>query len=485
MDETVTEPSKQLLPTVLTIFGVTGNLAQIKLLPALYHLLKADMLPEDFVVVGVFRKTSMSPEQLMQQMEINLLRKNQEADKEIIKKLLNIFHPIIMDSTNKSDYESLKALLDKLDADHNVKYQRLFYLAIPPDIFSTVIGCMNETGLHDETEGQARRILVEKPFGTNLETARQLVSVMKNTFGEHQIYRIDHYLAKENAQNILTFRFNNPIIEDIWGRQFIDHIQITASETIGIESRSNFYEGMGALRDFVQSHLLQLMTLVMMEAPEETTSEKIHAEKLALLNSVQPIKQNHVDELAVRGQYQGYREEVNNPDSNVETYAALSLEVANSRWGGVPVLLRTGKALAEQHTEINIVFKDRSRRNVPANVLTIRIQPNEGICFGLTAKKPGFNDVLQPVNMQFNYKDSFDGDSPDAYERVIVDSIAGDQTLFASSDEVLRCWEILEPVLEYWQYADNRPTEYPKGSWGPSESDALAQSFGSEWLSSK
>lgn len=479
-DESSTD--KQLPPTILTIFGVTGNLAQSKLLPALYHLLKANMLPPDFLVVGVFRQTSMDPKQLMQQIEINLLRKYKEADKEILQRLADIFRPIVMDSTNREDYVRLREMLDDIDSEKNIAYQRLFYLAIPPDIFPAVISCLEQAGLHDESAGKARRILVEKPFGTNLDTARQLVDVMKKTFNEKQIYRIDHYLAKENAQNILTFRFNNPIIEDIWGRQFIDHIQITASETIGIEARSNFYEGMGALRDFVQSHLLQLMTLIMMEVPEEMTSEHIHAEKLALLSSVEPIKPTHVDELTVRGQYAGYREEVQNPESRVETYVALSLEVANSRWGGVPILLRTGKGLAQQHTEINIVFKDRSRRNVPANVLTIRIQPNEGIAFRLTAKKPGFTDVLQPVNMDFSYEDSFDSDSPDAYERVIVDAIAGDQSLFASSDEVLRCWEILEPVLEAWQNSQAKPIEYQKGTWGPEEATVLAQSFGSEWL---
>lgn len=482
MSETTQLPSRTLPPTILTIFGVSGNLAQIKLLPALYHLLKANQLPERFEIVGVFRQTSMNPDHLMQQLEINLLRTHKEADKDILERLKNIFHPIIMDSVDEADYHHLKETLDQLDTDKGAQHQRLFYLAIPPDIFPTVIGCLNSAGLHDETAGAARRILVEKPFGTNLETARQLVDVMKSSFAEHQIYRIDHYLAKENAQNILTFRFNNPIMEDIWDRQSIDHIQISATEQIGIEARSNFYEGMGALRDLVQSHLLQLMTLVMMEAPAEMSSDAIHAEKLALLHSVEPISQNRVNELTVRGQYDTYREEVSNPNSNVETYAALSLEVANSRWGGVPVLIRTGKALDRKETAIKIVFKDRSNRNVPANILNIRIQPDEGISFQLTAKKPGFSDVLQPVNMQFNYKDSFDDDSPDAYERVIIDSIAGDQSLFASSEEVLRCWEILEPVLQYWHESDAQPTVYTKGSTGPNDADALAKSYGAEWL---
>lgn len=483
MDAIPPQPLTQdLQPTVLTIFGITGNLSQIKLLPALYHLLKRGMLPKQFTVVGVFRPTSMNFDSLFQQVEINLLRKHQDVDQDILKQLRDMIHPITMDSTNENDFHQLRELLDQMDREHNVTYQRLFYLAIPPDIFSVVIDCMSKAGLNSDSESLVRRILVEKPFGTNLATAKALVSEMSQYYGEHQIYRIDHYLAKENVQNILTFRFNNPLIEDIWGRQFIDHVQITSSETIGIDFRSNFYEGMGALRDIVQSHLLQLMALVMMEAPEQLASKDIHAEKLLLLQAIEPIKPNHIDELTVRGQYEGYREEVKNPKSNAETYAALCLEVANSRWGGVPVLLRTGKALKTQLTEINIVFKDRSRRSVPANILTIRIQPDEGISIKLTAKKPGFKDELQPVNMEFTYEGSFGEDAPDAYERVLVDCIAGDQSLFASSEEVLRCWEILEPVLEYWQYYPSQPTVYAKGSTGPAQADTLAINFGSNWL---
>jgi glucose-6-phosphate 1-dehydrogenase len=305
---------------------------------------------------------------------------------------------------------------------------------------------------------------------------------MSNYFQEHQVYRIDHYLAKETAQNILAFRFNNPIIEDLWGRQFIDHIQITAAEQTDIEGRANFYEGMGAMRDIVQSHLLQVLALTMMEVPYPLNSESIHAEKLALFESVRSIKPNHVEEVAVRGQYEGYRDEVSNQDSNVETYAAIHLEVANSRWGGVPVLVRTGKALAEKTTEINIVFKDRTKRKVEPNLLTIRIQPDEGIGITLKAKKPGFDDVLQPVHMDFQYSTSFDENQPDAYERVLVDAIMGDQSLFATSAEVLKCWEILQPILTNWQDNESKLHFYTKGSWGPEAADELANEYGSAWV---
>jgi glucose-6-phosphate 1-dehydrogenase len=387
-----------------------------------------------------------------------------------------------MDSTNQSDYDKLREELVQIDHEFGVAHQRLFYLAIPPKIFKSVIECLGIAGLNQEDNGAASRIFIEKPFGSNLESAKDLVAHIGLHFEERQIYRIDHYLAKETAQNILAFRFNNPLVQDIWGRQFIDHIQITAAEMIGIEGRSAFYEGMGALRDIMQSHILQLTALMMMEEPREFTSTEIHAEKLALLQSVQPIKQNHVDEYAVRGQYATYAEEVANPDTHIETFVALRLEASNSRWGGVPILLRTGKALSSKVTEINVVFKERTRRHVPANILTVRIQPNEGISLQMTAKKPGFSDELQPVNMDFCYQSSFDGNNPDAYERVLVDAIAGDQTLFATSDEVLRSWEILEPVIDTWESSGTKPALYEHGTWGPDEALELAKSFGCEWL---
>lgn len=474
--------AKPLEPTVLTIFGMSGHLSQTKLLPALYHLLAKQLLPEQFAVVGIFRSSSATIDTVMQQVEINLLRKHQDVDPAILKQLRQLIHPVTMDSTNHQDYTSLRQQLDDLDTQAGTNYQRLFYLAIPPDIFSQVIDCLAQSGLSAEDNGQARRLLVEKPFGTNLESARQLVNTLSGHYGEQQIYRIDHYLAKENAQNLLTFRFGNPLIEGIWSRQFIDHIQITAAEAQGIDARSSFYEGMGALRDFLQSHLMNLLALTTMEAPANMSSDAIHAEKLRLLQEIQPIKQNHVDELAVRGQYQGYRDEVQNPKSITETYAAVCLEINNSRWGGVPILLRTGKHMPQSYTDIKLVFKERSSRSIPANILTVRIQPNEGIAIKLTAKQPGFGNELQPVDMQFNYQDSFDGDSPDAYERVLIDAMAGDQSLFASSEEVLRSWEILEPVLEYWNYNAGQPEEYAQGSTGPEAANALAKSFGTDWL---
>lgn len=472
-------------PIALTIFGITGNLSQIKLLPALYHLLLLGLLPEKSVIIGVFRG-EVKVDTLIQQTEIQLLRDHDEADAGVLEKLKNMIQPIQMDSTKAEDFFRLREKLDQLNHEHQTAFHNLFYLAIPPDIFKTVINCLGASGLNEQAErnGHVSRILVEKPFGNDLESSKDLITAMGQYFKEEQIFRIDHYLAKETAQNILAFRFNNPLIEGIWSRQFIDHIQITAAETIGIQGRVAFYENMGALRDIVQSHLLQLLALIMMENPLEPGSKGIHHEKLELLQSIRPITDKHVDEFSVRGQYDTYKTEVNNPTSKVETFAAVKLEVANFRWGGVPVLLRTGKALASRTTEIMLVFKDRTRRAIAANLLSILIQPNEGISFKLLAKKPGFNDNLEPVFMSFSYN-SFDTKEPDAYQRVLVDAMRGDQSLFATSDEVIACWELLQPVLNYWQSSNEPPEVYPTGSWGPKAAEEMAANYGSEWMISE
>lgn len=472
-------------PTVLVIFGSTGNLVQKKLIPALYHLLRNGNLPENFKIVCIAREPNSNLDSIYEKAEISILKQEGSIKEELLEKLKSISQLVLMDSTNKEDYGNLIQVLDDIDNNFNTKHSRLYYLAIPPSIFYKVIECLSVTGLNLNNTDQdvSRRVLVEKPFGVDLQTAKDLVDHMSRHFNEDQVYRIDHYLAKETAQNILAFRSNNPIIEDLWGRQFIDHIQITASETIDIEHRADFYDKMGALRDLVQSHILQLMAITMMEIPDIQTSDSVHQEKLQLLNSIKIFNPKHLDELAVRGQYIGYKEEANNPDSTTETYVALYFEVANSRWGGVPIVVRTGKALQERLTEINIVFQDRSRRKSEPNILSIRIQPNEGISLKLQAKRPGLNNELEPVNMDFCYETSFDEWQPDAYERVLVDAIAGDQTLFATSSEVIRCWEIIQPLLDSWANNEVPIYQYQKGSWGPSEADSFAENLGCEWYS--
>jgi glucose-6-phosphate 1-dehydrogenase len=463
-------------PSALVIFGVTGNLAQRMLLPALYNLEREGLLPDKFAIVGILRREVGLDELLAEA--------GSGADPEVLGKLKSRIHPILMDSTEPEHYSRLVEVLAQLDDEAGLQLNHLFYLAVPPNIFTSVIGNLAAAGLNkSEDSGRASRILIEKPFGDDLASATKLIEFISTHFDEEQIFRIDHYLAKETAQNILTFRLNNPLIEGIWSRQFIDHIQITAMEQIDIQGRGAFYENIGALRDFVQSHLMQLMALVMMEYPQDMTAESIHKEKLLLLQSIEPITHKHVDEIAVRGQYDGYPEEAGNPGSTTETFAALKLEVGNSRWGGVPVLLRTGKALATKATEIVVVFKDRTRRDLADNLLVIRIQPDEGIALRLLAKKPGFSTQLQPVNMEFAYSGTFDGHQPDAYQRVLIDAMRGDRSLFATSDEVLASWKLLQPILDAWKSSgDDGLEHYEKGSWGPDCADRLAESYGTTWF---
>lgn len=468
-------------PAALVIFGVTGNLAQRMLLPALYALEKENLLPDGFSIVGIFRRTP-DVDAVLAETIAQGSTESKAIDPATFARLKNRIHTIKMDSTKPSDFGLLASKMRELDATAGTTLNHLFYLAIPPNIFENVIGNLASVGLNNGTGTHASRILVEKPFGDDLQSAEALIKFMSQHFEEEQIFRIDHYLAKETAQNILTFRFNNPLVEGFWSRQFIDHIQITAIEKIGIQGRAAFYENIGALRDFVQSHLMQLMALVMMEYPDDLSAESIHREKLLLLQSIEPIAPNHVEDVTVRAQYDGYPEEAGNPQSRVETFAALKLEVANSRWGGVPVLLRTGKALDTKATEIVIAFKDRSRRDLADNQLIIRIQPNEGISLKLLAKKPGFGTQLQPVQMEFCYSGAFDGHQPDAYQRVLIDAMRGDRSLFATSAEVLASWRLLQPILDAWKTNDAPLDSYVPGSTGPASADTLAKNYGSHWV---
>lgn len=471
-------------PKVLVIFGITGDLAQRKLLPALYNLAKAELLQENFQIVGISRR-QISQDEILS--GIKTLA-NQDGDEkslnayEYLKKHLNIFQ---LDLANLQGYLDLKNYLNEHETESGICSHHLFYLAIPPAAFGEIVDFMGEAGLNRicAHQGAESRLLVEKPFGFDLQTAQELINRLGKHFIEDQIYRIDHYLAKETAQNITAFRFENPLIRGIWNNSFIDHIQITASEAIGIEGRSSFYEQTGALRDVMQSHLLQLMALVMMEHPRDNSSEAIHTERLNLLRSIQRIQADEVDEFAARGQYSGYLSEIEKHQSNTETYAALSLKVNTDRWEGVPILLRTGKGLAEKVTDITVVFKNPKGNKKLANHLSIRIQPNEGITLDLLAKEPGFANNLRPVQMSFCYQDSFNDLKPDAYERVIIDAIRGDKTLFPHSSEILATWELLEPIIQHWTSQGDDLEVYAKGSIGPVRAEALASRAGAEWIS--
>ncbi len=448
-------------PLSLCIFGITGDLAQRKLLPALYQLVKAGNLPEQTRIVGISRR-DISLDTVYGRLREFVA----EADYDEAVEMHLRSHTEIrqMDLMQQADYEALLVRLQELEQELGPNGCRLYYLSIPSQAFRSVIHLLGQTGHHMPLPGggDAPRLLVEKPFGYDLKSARELVDSLDEYFGEGQVYRIDHYVAKETVQNILTFRFRNPLFASIWNNRHISSIAIRAHEKLDIEGRSNFYDQTGALRDLIQSHLLQLLAITTMQRPNRLDSDSIHAEKLQLLEAVRPIAPSEVAVQAVRGQYEGYREAVGNPASIIETYAKVRLSIDDPAWEGVDITLETGKALPEKLTEITICF--RAKNDSDENQLVFHIQPNEGISLQLQTKRPGIHDITETANMDFDYARSFSQRPIDAYGRVIVDAIRGDQTLFAPAAEVIRSWEIIEHVLEQWSHSGDGLVFYTKGS---------------------
>ena len=449
-------------PATLVIFGITGDLSHRYLLPALYHLSAARLLPESFRVLGVTRR-SVKSTQIIAELRDHLAKQHDSLDEAALARLQSYLRIKSMDLTDVAAYHTLAADLQALEDDASVCHNRLYYLSIPPGAYGPVVDRLGEAGLAGSCrhgQGQSR-LMVEKPFGFNYATAAELIARLTAAFAEEQIYRIDHYLAKETAQNLLTFRAANPIFAAIWNRHTTSRITLTSSETIGIEGRAAFYEPVGALRDVVQNHLLQLLSLVAMEPPANGSAGAIHAAKLRLLEDIEPIAANQVARHAVRGQYAGYRDEAGNPRSITETFARLNLRIANDRWRGVPVVIQNGKALDRKTTEICFEFSDPKLPEAGTNQLVFRLQPDEGIVIDLLAKRPGFADQTDRVEMSFNYNDSFAGHvRPDAYERVLLDGLRGDQTLFASSAEILASWKIIDNVVGEWAKSGDGLIEY-------------------------
>jgi glucose-6-phosphate 1-dehydrogenase len=476
-------PSEPLPPTTLVIFGITGDLAHRKLLPALYYLAANDLLPAHCKIVGITRHGA-EIEDLIKSIKSTVTKSDGDCQENVLQELRERLEIVTMDLVAPEGYIKLKKHLDDIENEVGVCMSRLYYLAIPSQAYEPVIEQLGNNGLNEACQhgDDNARLLIEKPFGYDLKSAQELIDKLNEHFTEKQIYRIDHYLAKETAQNILAFRFGNPIFKRIWDRQSISGIIISATENIGIEERTVFYEQTGALRDFVQSHLLQLLSLVGMEEPSHMGEEEVHRQKLALLQAVEPIAPNAVADDTVRGQYDTYKQEVGNLDSFVETYATLRLRISTERWRGVPILLRTGKALKERRTEIVIFFSDSSPF-AEDNVLTIQIQPQEGVVMRLLAKRPGFDKELTPVDMDFDYSRSFAGANghPDAYERVLVDAIRAEKTLFATSDEVLASWRIIENVIHEWAKDGNGLQIYATGTWGPDKAVSLIESVNEHW----
>jgi glucose-6-phosphate 1-dehydrogenase len=456
----------QLEPVIFVIFGITGNLAQQRLLPALYHLLKDDLLPKQMEIVGVSRRR-ISVKQLLKNVELCVLETDHICDPEVLKAFQHKLKMLQLDPVKETDYDKLRKYLQTIEDTHGRCMNWLFYLSIPPHVYEPVIrnlgrchlnqGCRHHRGV--------TRLLVEKPFGYDLVSAQDLIQSTNRYFSEDQIFRIDHYLAKETVQNILVFRSENPIFNSLWDHHFIRSINIDLYETIGINGRVDFYENVGALRDVVQNHLLQLMALITMEIPKNIRdNQSLHQAKQVLFDQVKAVDLKKAG--MVRAQYKGYRVEVNNRRSTTETYVSLKLYIDNQRWHGVPIRITTGKALNDDRTTIQLIFA--STGDVATNTLTFRVQPNEGIDIDLVVKRPGFEDKTETVRMDFKYQDTFiEPGHPDAYERVLVDAVKGDHSLFATSQEVIATWRILQPILNAWEKRSDDLKCYPIGTSGP------------------
>lgn len=460
----------ELQPAAIVIFGITGDLSTRKLLPSLYELEKNGLLHPKTRILGVTRRQG-SVANILKQAKNSVHAKGERVSSKAIKTLGKKVELYQMNAAEGSGYPDLKNYLDQIEGEVGLCMSRIFYLAVPPQVSAPIITHLGEQRLNRgcEIHKAPARLLLEKPFGFDVKTAEELIATTTKHFKEEQIFRIDHYLAKETVQNIVTFRFRNPIFEDIWDNRHIKRIEIVADEKLDIEGRANFYEQTGALRDLIQSHLLHVMSVVMMDRPRDImNSDDIHKSRLELLESIEPVPADRLASRTVRGQYQGYKKEADNADSRVETFAALKLYSLAEKWRDVPILIRTGKALSAKRTCITICFKPEAGDHDHTNQLRFFIQPDESITIELWVKKPGFKHILQTASMSFSYRQTFDENGhPDAYERVLVDAIRGDHTLFATSDEVMAAWHILEPVIQAWAASNKDMKTYVKGSNGP------------------
>jgi glucose-6-phosphate 1-dehydrogenase len=489
-------------PCSIVIFGASGDLTSRKLIPALYHLHQEGLLPDDYRIVG-FSRSEKTDESWRGELHEALRKfsRSSQVEETSWREFSSKIHYCRGDIDNADSFTKLNELVSGF-GEGPLSTNRLFYLAISPSHFSHAVEQLCHAGLvcRDDPNGW-QRVVVEKPFGHDLASARDLNHEMTQHIREHQIFRIDHYLGKETVQNILTFRFSNGIFERLWSRDCVDHVQITVSESLGVGRRGGYYEEAGALRDMVQNHILQVMSLIAMEPPVSLDSEPIRNEKVKLLESIRPISPAQVDRSIVRGQYTAgelegssrgaYRQEpLVAPASNVETYAALKLHVDNWRWAGVPFYVRTGKCLPMSASEVRVQFRPtphvlfaaRCGPNLDANAITIRLQPNEGITLRINGKVPGASMQIRPVRMHFSYDAEFGAYTPGAYERLLLDALAGDSTLFLRRDEVEAAWAFVDQIREGWKGRALSENEfYPAGSWGPKRSDELLARAGHAW----
>jgi glucose-6-phosphate 1-dehydrogenase len=485
-------------PTTLVIFGATGDLAKRKLLPALYNLAHEGALPERFNLVGVSRSDHAHEEFRTEAQDAIKEFSRREPDPAVLDKLLEGIRYVPGLFDDASVYDMLGTTLDEFDKAAGVRMNRCFYLSTAPMFFPVIVRQLGDHKLTRQ-DGADVRVVIEKPFGTTLAEAEALNREVLSVLDEQQVFRIDHYLGKETVQNILAFRFANGLFEPIWNRNYIDQIQITAAEDIGIGSRAGYYDSAGALRDLIQNHMLQLLCHVAMEPPVNFTADEVRNEKVKVLQAIHAPTEEQIDQIAVRAQYAegesggehvgGYLQEPDVPsDSNTETFAALRLEVDNWRWAGVPFYLRTGKRLARKVTEVavtlkpvpHLAFKQEGSLGVRPNQLILTMQPNEGVSLSLGAKIPGTRMRIRPVYMEFLYGTSFLSQSPEAYERLITDAMRGDATLFTRNDEVEAQWRICDPIVQNWEKTAGPLPQYPSGSQGPAEAQTLMLP-GQEW----
>jgi glucose-6-phosphate 1-dehydrogenase len=490
----MTEPNSA--PVAVVIFGVSGDLTRRKLIPALYELTLAGILPSPFFVVG-FARRDWDDEMLKSVLRegITEFSRTKKLDDSVLEKLLSPAHYICASFNDSEGYRDLDSWLTS-----NQIKNCLYYLATPPESYVEVIRHLGEAGLQKVSEGW-RRIIIEKPYGRDLQSAQILDDEVHKVFNEDQVYRIDHYLGKETVQNLLVFRFGNGIFEPLWNRRYVDHVQITVAETVGVEKRAGFYENAGVIRDVFQNHMLQLLTLTAMEAPVAFNPDAVRDEKVKVLKSLRPLSANDVALNTIRGQYvsgfidgkrvPSYRDESGvAPNSLTDTYLAARVFVDNWRWSGVPFYLRSGKRMPRRVTEIAVQFKQvplalfgaRNMAGAAPNVLVVNIQPDEGITLQFGAKVPGPLQQIEPVKMEFSYVKTFGGEPPEAYERLLMDCLTGDATLFTRRDEVLDAWAYTSEIMEGWkrQNIKNLPV-YEAGTWGPPFADEFIAKDDRSW----
>jgi glucose-6-phosphate 1-dehydrogenase len=485
----------------MVVFGASGDLVRRKLIGSIFELFRRDLLDENFYLVGCGR-SSFSNEQYREDSQNAVRASLGSVSEEILSRFTKKLYYISGDYEQEAFYKAIAEQLTRLDRIHNVNGSHIYYMAVPPLLYGTIVKGLNSAGLScaDLPECEKTRLVVEKPFGRDLKSAGELNSTIQKYFSERQIYRIDHYLGKETVQNILMLRFANTIFEPVWNRNFIDHIQITIAESVGVEHRGGYYDKSGALRDIFQNHMLGMLALVAMEPPVSFDADNVRDEKVKLLKCIRPLDENSANTDFVRGQYtagkvdgiivSSYRQEPKvDSSSTTETFVAARLLVENWRWQGVPFYLRTGKRLAKKDTEIAITFKKVPHSmfaavgltDLPANTLVIQIQPAEGLSLSFQAKRPGSKICIGTLRMKFNYAEVFGAEPPEAYERLLLDCMLGDQMLFTRQDDVEVSWKLLEPVMRAWAEGQSMPYEYKAGSESFPQADNLIKSDGRSW----